>query len=113
MDFFEEISKTKKEFPKVNSLEKEVKKYRFNFYQWFAIGMFVICFFLGIFMGNLFATCGATSYYQDVCVVKEFNFSIMIIIWFFSLLVSIFLFAIGQIITLLGSINKKISKFNV
>ena len=45
MDFFEEISKTKKEFPKVNSWEKEVKKYRFNFYQWFAIGMFIICFF--------------------------------------------------------------------
>ena len=113
MNFFEEITKSKKDFPKFNSFEKEVKKYHFNFYQWFAIGMFIVCFFLGIFFGNLFATCGATSYFSETCVVREFNFSIMIVIWFLSLLVSIIIFAIGHIIILLGNINKKLSKFNV
>ena len=39
MDFFEEIAKVKEDFPKinVNSLNSEVKKYKFNFYQIFAI----------------------------------------------------------------------------
>ena len=49
MDFFEEIEKAKQDFPKVKSVTNEVKRYRLNFYQIFAIGMFVIFFFLGIF----------------------------------------------------------------
>lgn len=109
MEFFEEISKVKKDFPKVGSVTKGVKNYPLNFYQIFAIGMFVICFFLGIVFGNLFATCETTSYfYSDACLVSEFNFSLMIVIWFVSLLVSIFFFAIGHIIALLSSIDKKL-----
>ena len=92
MEFFEEISKVKKDFPKVGSVTKGVKNYPLNFYQIFAIGMFVICFFLGIVFGNLFATCETTSYFY----------------WFVSLLVSIFFFAIGHIIALLSSIDKKL-----
>ena len=111
MDFFEEIADLKQDMPKVQTVEKNVKKLKFNFYQIFAIGIFVVSFFLGILFGNLFATCGATSYvYTNVCVVREFNFSLMIFIWFISLLVSIFFYSIGHIIALLTSINKKLSK---
>jgi Na+/glutamate symporter len=109
MDFFEEISKQKKDFPKLHTFTKEVKNYELNFYQAFAIGMFVVCFFLGIVFGNLFATCETTSYfYDDACLVTEFNFSLMIVIWFVSLLVSLVIFAIGHIIALLTSIDKKL-----
>ena len=112
MEFFEEISNVKKDFPVMHSVKNEVQNYPLNFYQIFAIGIFVICFFLGIILGNLFATCDATSYfYSDVCVVTKFNFSLMITIWFVSLLVSIVLFAIGHIIALLTEISKKLGKF--
>lgn len=113
MDLFDEITKAKEELPKINSLANSVKKYKFNFYQKFAIGIFVVCFFLGIIFGNLFPTCEASSYFSsDVCVVTEFNFSLMIVIWFFSLLLSLFIYSIGHIISLLSEINQKLSKFN-
>lgn len=114
MEFFDEIYKNKEDFPKLNSLSKEVKKYKFNFYQKFAIVLFVVCFFLGIIFGNLFAICETTSYfYSDTCLVPQFNFSLMIAIWFVSLLVSIFIFAIGHIIALLRHISEKLDKFNI
>lgn len=113
MDFFEEIAKVKEDFPKinVNSLNSEVKKYKFNFYQIFAIILFIVFFFLGIIFGNLFATCETTSYYYSKsCLVTEFNFSLMLGIWLISLLVSTVIYSIGHIITLLTSINEKIKK---
>ncbi|MBQ6323274.1 MAG: hypothetical protein IJI22_00390 [Bacilli bacterium] len=114
MELFEEIYKTKEEFPKFNSVSKEVKKYKLNFYQNFAIILFIICFFLGIIFGNLFAICETSSYfYSDSCLVPQFNFSLMIAIWFVSLLLSLFIFAIGHIIVLLGQISEKLNKFNV
>ena len=88
MDFFEEIAKVKEDFPKinVNSLNSEVKKYKFNFYQIFAIILFIVFFFLGIIFGNLFATCETTSYYYSKsCLVTEFNFSLMLGIWLINL----------------------------
>lgn len=113
MDFFEEISKEKKDFPKVKTLKKEVNKYRLNFYEVFAIALFIIFFCLGIVLGNLFATCEATSYfYSDTCLVTSFNFSLMIAIWFIGTLVSIVIFSIGHIIMLLKEISEKLSKFN-
>ena len=112
MDLFEEIHKEKKDFPKVGSVQDEVSKYKLNFYQGFAITIFVICFFLGIVFGNLFSTCTTTSYfYSDTCLVTEFNFSLMVTIWFVGLLVSVFIFAIGHIIALLTEINEKLKKF--
>ena len=63
MEFFDEISKVKKDFPKFNSVTNDVKEYDLNFYQMFAIGLFILFFFLGIVLGNLFATCEATSYF--------------------------------------------------
>jgi len=114
MELFDEIYKNKEDFPKFNHLSKEVKNYKFNFYQNFAIILFIICFFLGIIFGNLFAICETTSYfYSDSCLVPQFNFSLMISIWFVGLLVSIFVFAIGHIIALLQQINEKLSKFDL
>lgn len=113
MDLFDEINKEQKDFPKINVVSKEMHKQTFNFYQWFAIVMFVLCFFLGIFLGNLFAICETSSYfYSEACMVKQFNFSLTIVIWFVSLLVSLFIFAIGHIISLLTDINKKLGKFH-
>ena len=54
MDFFEEISKAKRDLPKVNSITKEVKNYSLNFYQILSIGLSIGVFFLGIILGNLF-----------------------------------------------------------
>lgn len=113
MDLFDEIAKEKEDFPNinVNSISKEVKKYKFNYYQIFAIVIFIIFFFLGIIFGNLFATCETASYYySDACVVTEFNFSLMLCIWLASLLVSTLIFAMGHMIALLNSINDKITK---
>lgn len=111
MDFFEEISKSKKDFPKYNTITKEVKKLKFNFYQGFAIVFFIVSIFLGIIFGNLFAACKTSAYfYSDTCYVTEFNFSLMITIWFLGLLVSMFIFSIGHIIALLTSINEKLGK---
>lgn len=114
MDLFEEISKNKQDFPKLHSVKDEVGKYELNFYQMFAIGIFIVCFFLGIIFGNLFATCTTTSYFSsNTCLVTEFNFSLMITIWFISLLVSVFIFGMGHIISILSKINEKLDKFNV
>lgn len=114
MDLFDEITKVKEDFPKVHSVKNEVRKYTLNFYQIFAICVMVLFFFLGIIFGNLFATCEATSYfYSDTCLVTQFNYSVMISIWFVSLLVSVFIFAIGHIIALLKEISQKLSKFYV
>ncbi len=116
MDFFDEIAREKEDFPKVSasSISNEVKKHKLNFYQVFAIGLFILFFFLGIIFGNLFSTCEATSYYySDMCLVNEFNFSVMFSIWFVSLLVSIIIFAVGHIIALLSEISEKLGKFRV
>lgn len=116
MDFFDEITSLKKDFPRFSSIKGEVKKYKFNFYQKFAIGMFITCFFLGIILGNLFSTCETTSYFyseSSACLVNQFNFSLMIFIWFVSLIISLIMFSIGHIIVLLSSINEKLGKFKL
>ena len=112
MDLFDEVNKSKKDFPKANSVRSKVGSYKLNLYQLFAIGVFVVCFFLGIVFGNLFSTCTTTSYFSnDTCVVTEFNFFIMFAIWFVSLLVCVFIFSIGHIIAILSQINEKLDKF--
>ena len=112
MDLFDEVNKSKKDFPQANSVKNKVGSYKLNFYQMFAIGVFVICFFLGIIFGNLFSTCTTTSYFSsDTCLVTEFNYSLMFVIWFISLLVCVFIFSIGHIIAILSQINEKLDKF--
>ena len=112
MDLFEEIQLLKKDFPKSKTITDEFSRQTFNFYQKFAIGLFTLIFFLGIFFGNLFATCQASAYfYSDECVVTQFNFSVMILVWFCGFLLSTFIYAIGQIIEYLHSIDEKLGKF--
>ena len=114
MELFEEISKAKEDFPKQKAITDEFSKHTFNFYQIFGIGLMIGFFFLGIVFGNLFATCQAYSYfYSDACVVTEFNYSIMICIWFIGTLLSVFYFSIGHIIAILSNINEKLSKFKL
>ena len=109
---FEEIEKIKEELPKANNIGKQISKVKLNFYQIFALFTYCIIFFLGIIFGNLFPTCGTSSaLYSGVCVTTEFNFSLMLCIWFVGLIVvCIFIFAIGHIINLLEAINYKLKK---
>lgn len=111
MNMFEEIEKVKEELPKAKTISKEISRIKLNFYQIFSIFTYFIVFCLGIIFGNLFPTCGTSSaLYSGVCVTTEFNFSLMLCIWFVGLVVCIFIFAIGHIISLLQDINHKLNK---
>lgn len=113
MNMFEEIEREKNELPKFKTITKEVGNYKLNGYQKFALVAYFICFCLGIVFGNLFPACGSSStLYTGVCLTTEFNFSLMLFIWFVSLLVCLFFFAMGHIILLLTSINEKLSKIS-
>lgn len=114
MDLFDEVNKNKKDFPKVHSVKNRVGSYKLNYYQIFAILVFIVCVCLGIILGNLFSTCTTTAYLTgNVCSVTEFNFSLMLIIWGVGLVISVFIFAIGHIIAILSQINEKLSKNNL
>ena len=114
MDLFDEVNKSKKDFPKVNTVKDKVGSYKLNLYQLFAICLFIVCLFLGIIFGNLFSTCTTASYLSNnMCLVKEFNYFIMFIIWFIGLLISLFIFAIGHIITILSQISEKLEKNSI
>ena len=111
MNMFEEIEKYKEELPKAKAISSQIKKFTFNFYQIFAIFTFLVIFVLGIIFGNLFPTCGSSStLYAGVCLTTEFNFSLMLCIWFIGLILCMFIFAIGHIIQLLEAINRKLKK---
>lgn len=111
MNMFEEIEITKAELPKVKAISNEIKNLTFNFYKIFAILVFVIIFCLGILFGNLFPTCGSSAtLYSGTCLTTEFNFSLMLFIWFAGLILSVFIFAIGHIIELLEKLNERIKK---
>lgn len=111
MNMFDEIEKSKEELPKAKTISNQIKKFKFNFYQIFAMFTFVVIFCLGILFGNLFPTCGSSStLYAGVCLTTEFNFSLMLFIWFIGLILCVFIFAIGHIIQLLDGINKNLKK---
>lgn len=111
MNMFDEISKEKVDFPKYKSFVRSVTKNKYNFYQLFAICLFALFFFMGIILGNLFSTCETVSYYfSDTCVVSQYNFSLMICIWFLGLVISVFFYSIGDVISLLTSIKEKLAK---
>ncbi len=109
MDLFEEINQQKKELPKVSKIAKDVTKYKYNAYQILAIVLFIICFIIGIVLGNLFPVCGsASSFYGDYCLTSEFNVTLMVFIWAIGFLVSVIFFAIGHTISLLNMIYEKL-----
>lgn len=111
MNMFEEIEKYKTELPKAKTISKKISTLKFNFYQIFAMFTYFVIFCLGIIFGNLFPACGASSaLYSGVCVTTEFNFSLMLCIWFFGLVLCLFIFAIGHIISLLEAINHRLEK---
>ena len=111
MNMFDEISKEKKDLPKFTSITKEVNKYEFNVYQKFGVVIFLIAFVVGILFGNMFSTCGVTSsFYSTECVTRQFNFSLLLTVWFSGLTLGLFFFAIGHIVYLLEEINNKIKK---
>lgn len=108
---FNEIDSLKVELPKLNSISKEVGKQKLNFYQKFAVITFFVIFLLAIIIGNLFPVCSVTGGILGTsCVETEFNFSLMLFLWFTSFILCLFIFAIGHIIAILTSIDKKISK---
>lgn len=111
MNMFEEIEKVKADLPKAKNISKEIRNIKLNFYQIFAIFTYFVAVCLGIIFGNLFPTCGTSSaLYSGACLTTEFNFSLMLCIWFIGLLICVFIFAIGHIINLLESINKRLEK---
>lgn len=112
MDFFDEVDKEKLDFPQIKNLSLNIEKNKFNFYQYFSFILFFIAIIFGVVFGNMFATCKTSSYfYSNSCLVTEFNFSLMILIWFLGLFVSICFYSVGHIISLLSNINEKLSKF--
>ena len=111
MEFFQEIDKVKCDLPKLKNVSNEVSNIETNIYQKITIIIFLICIFLGIFFGNLFPACGSSSeLYSGFCATTEFNFSLMLFIWFFSFIGCMFFYMIGHIISLLTSINNKMAK---
>ena len=107
---FEEIDKLRKDFPGLKTVTKEVSSYELNGYQKFAVVVYLIFFCIGIIAGNLFPVCGSSANFYSACSITEFNFSLMLFIWFVSLLGCLFFFAIGHIIALLTDINRKLEK---
>ena len=111
MNLFEEIESVKAELPKAKTLTRKFRKFRFNFYQMFAIFTYFIIICLGIIFGNLFPTCGTSStLYSGVCLTTGFNFSLMLGVWFVGFILCLFIFAVGHIIGILESINSKFNK---
>lgn len=111
MTMFEEIYEKKEDFPKIKSVSKKIGKLQWNSYQKFALILFCLSLILGLILGNLFSTCEATSYfYSDACYVTEFNFSLMLVVWFSGGLLSLMIYAVGHMIYLLDQINEKLSK---
>lgn len=111
MEMFDDISERKVDFPKYKTIFKDLSNNKYNFYQIFAFCLFMFFFFMGIILGNLFSTCDTVSYYfSETCVVSQFNFSFMLGMWFVGLLISVFFYSIGHVISLLTGINEKLKK---
>ncbi len=111
MNMFDEIDKVSKDLPKLKTVTTEVSKHDLNNYQIVALVTFGICFCVGIIFGNLFPSCGtASSLYASGCQTTEFNFSLTVAIWFIGFLVCVFFYGLGNIISLLESINKNLTK---
>ena len=111
MNLFEEIDRYKEDLPKINNIAKEVKKQKLNVYQIVACITMIISFFAGLILGNLFPSCGSTATIYDTtsCVDTEFNISLTLFFWFSSFLLCLFFYGMGHIISLLTSIDKKLS----
>ena len=104
-NLFEQIDEEKKDIPKIDKALKQVKKYKYNFYQKVSILTMIICFFMGIILGNIFPSCVSSGLYSATCTTTEYNISLTIFFWFASFLLCMFIYAIGHIINILETIN--------
>ena len=110
-NFFEEVDKQREDLPKIGAIAKEVSKRKLNNYQMVAVVIFVILFFAGIVLGNIFPACSSTGeLYSEICTKTEFNTSLTLFIWFCSFIGCMFIYAIGEIIEQLRAINEKLGK---
>ncbi len=110
-DLFDDIDDSKKELPKLKKISNEVKKTRnYNFYQQLAVWLFIFLFIVGIILGNVFPACSETSDLLATCSRTEYNLSLTLISWLLSFIFCSMIYAIGQIIKLLTSINEKLTK---
>lgn len=109
-DLFEQITKEKEDIPKINKAIKNVKKYKFNFYQIVAIITMIICIIVGIILGNIFPSCMSGGLYSTTCTTTEFNVFLTLIFWFASFIVCMLIYSIGHIINILDKISKNVAK---
>ena len=108
-DLFDEIEETKKELPKLKKISKEVQKPRqYNFYQQLAFWLFAFLFIVGIILGNLFPACSETSNLFATCTRTEYNLSLTLMTWLISFVFCSTIYATGEVIKLLRSINEKL-----
>lgn len=108
MNYFEEIDKLKEDLPRIKAIKNSAKNIKLNFYQKFAVVTYIICFILGIVLGNLFPTCSSSvTLLDNSCSTTQFNFFLMILFWFGSLIFCVLFYAIGRIITLLDKLLSK------
>lgn len=111
MNMFDEIDKLRKDLPKLKKVTDEVTKQELNNYQVIALVIMGIGICIGVIFGNVFPACGTTpGLYSQTCTTTEFNFSLTLTIWFTAFLVCVFFYGMGKIISLLDSIDKKMSK---
>ena len=110
MNMFEEIEKEKKDLPKVKSLTNEAQKYSLNIYQKFSLLIMFIAFIVGIILGNSYNTCTPSITYGSEDCVSQFDFALMLEIWFGGLVVGMFFFGLGHIVYLLNDISNKLKK---
>ena len=106
-NLFDKIKSEKQDIPKVEKAFKEVTGHKYNFYQKVAIITMLCCFVIGIVLGNLFPSCISGGLYSVTCTNTEFNVSLTLLFWFVTFLVSMIIYAIGHIISLLEKIAEK------
>jgi len=107
-NIFEQINEEKQEIPKIDKTIKEVTKYKYNFYQKMAIITMLVCFVVGIILGNLFPSCVSGGLYSPTCTHTEYNVSLTLLFWFASFLFCMMIYSVGHIISILERIEKKL-----
>lgn len=110
-DLFDEIDQERKELPHLKNIQDEVQKPRYhNFYQKLAFWLFVFLFVVSIVLGNLFPSCSETSNLFSTCTRTEYNLTLTVISWLISFVFCSMIYAVGEVISLLTSINETLKK---
>ena len=110
MNMFEDIEKQKKDLPKIKSLTNEVQKYDLNIYQKFGALIIIISIIIGIILGNSYNTCTPSITYGSENCISQFDFSLMLEVWFVGTMMGVLFFGLGHIVYLLNDISSKLKK---